>query len=787
MYRKIQHQRMPRKIKFSFLACLLLVSRASFGQNLPDEWSISPDGRRLQTGLIQNTGLYDSANIRTVNLTFPQSNYWSLLTSNYASKTLLPASMEVDGITYDSVGVRFRGNTSYQQTGTSQKKSFSIHMDYVHDNQDIMGYKTLHFNNSQGDRSFLREVFYLHQIRKYIPAAKANFVHLYLNSQDWGIYPNVQKLNKDFFEEWYLSNDGINFRADRPTGNGGGWGDGTAALNYLGTDTSSYQTYYTLKSSDVLNPWDKLVAVCSTLNNSGTNLKNTLPDLMDIDRTLWMLACENIFTDDDSYVMKGKMDYHLWYEAETGRMMPIEYDGNSALVSNVATTWSPFYHETNVNYPLLNKVLAVPEWRQRYLAHYRTIIKESLDTAIGNAMINNYKNQIDALVNSDPKKLYTYANFTSEINVLKNFIKNRRTYLLANTEVMQAAPEIANVSYSNNAGQLWSAPADMQPSHVTASVSSGNGVDHVTLYFATGLTGNFSTIAMEDDGAHNDSAAGDGIYGASIPGYSAGTWVRFYVEAAAANSSKSVSYAPAGAEHDVFIYTVPPVTAPQQFVAINEVMASNTSTIADADGEYDDWIELFNKSSQPVDISGWYITDNVANLDKFEIAAGTILPANGYLTFWADEDSSQGVSHCNFKLSADGEFVYLLNSSMELVDSVMFGVQVTDNSYSRVPNGTGSFTIKGATYGYNNEAAHVGDASAVIEWIKVYPNPATGSVNIDIPGRTKGVLLEIRNALGQPMYSSQAAEQTILSTAHWSPGIYYVRYGSQSVKLLIIH
>jgi len=765
-----------------------LMAQGTMAQTLPDEWSFSPDGRRLVIGAQPNTDFYDSSAIRNVYLNFPQTNYWSLLTSNYASKTLIPATMLIDNVTYDSVGVRFRGNTSYQGTGSSQKKSFSISLDYIHSNQKINGYKTLHFNNSYQDRSILREVFYSHQIKKHIPTAKANFIHLYLNNLDWGIYPNVQKLNGDFIEEWFLSNNGINWRADRPAGNGGGWGDGTAALNYLGMDTNTYKTYYTLKSSDLAQPWDKLVTVCSTLNNSGANLSANLPAVMDVDRTLWFLACEIAFTDDDSYVMKGKMDYHLWYESETGRTVPIEYDGNSVMVTADATTWSPFYNETKVNYPLLNKVLAVPAWRQRYLAHMRTIIKESLDTTTCIAMLNNYKNQIDALVSSDPKKLYTYNNFVSEVTVLKNFVKNRRNYLLNNAEVAQVAPTIVNVNYTNSLGQLWTTPAASQPAQVTTHVVSSNGIDHVTLYYSNDLVGNFTPVAMFDDGLHNDSASADGIFGASIPGQAAGTWVRFYVEAAAGNTAKSVSFMPVGAEHDVYYYNVAPVAAPSKPVAINEVMASNTTYLQDNAGDFDDWIELHNLTSQPVNIGGYFLTDNIANLDKWEIPVGTTIPANGYYTVWADEDSSQGVNHCNFKLSASGEFVYLLNASKELVDSVVFGQQTADSSYSRIPNGTGPFVIKNPTYGVSNlTPADVPAVGGTRGEMVVYPNPATMLVNIKIEGVDARQVLEFRNISGQLVHRQQAQSLNSISTANWASGMYYIRYGDTTLKLIVVH
>lgn len=106
-----------------------------------------------------------------------------------------------------------------------------------------------------------------------------------------------------------------------------------------------------------------------------SELPQVLPNVLDIDRTLWFLASEIAWTDEDSYVHKGKMDYYVYYEPESGRMVPMEYDGNSVLLGQ-NSNWSPFYNANKVNYPLLNRLLAMPHWRQRYLAHLRTILQE---------------------------------------------------------------------------------------------------------------------------------------------------------------------------------------------------------------------------------------------------------------------------------------------------------------------------------------------------------------------------------------------------------------------------
>ena len=131
-------------------------------------------------------------------------------------------------------------------------------------------------------------------------------------------------------------------------------------------------------------------------------------------------------------------------------------------------------------------------------------------------------------------------------------------------------------------------------------------------------------------------------------------------------------------------------------------MAINQSTITDSAGQYEDWIELYNNGSQAVDLSGYWLTDNAFNLRKWQMPAGTTILPNEYLIIWADEDGGQGDYHCNFKLSASGEDLLLINPSGQLVDEVVFGQQTADQGYARVPNGTGPFVIQDPTFGANN-------------------------------------------------------------------------------------
>lgn len=508
---------------------------------------------------------------------------------------------------------------------------------------------------------------------------------------------------------------------------------------------------------------------------------------MDVDRALWFIASELLFSDDDGYVNKGKMDYYLYWEAETGRMTPIEYDANSVMKRR-NQNWSPFFHETNVNYPLLNRVLAVPQYRQRYLAHMRTLIAELLDTATTHATLRSYYAMIDSVVQKDPKKLYSYQRFTTEIDTLKGFIQQRRSYLLSNTEIAQASPTIADVEYLVG-GQSWTPPTANQPATVKASASHPQGMKGMNLYFATGLVGNFTKVEMADDGQHGDGAANDGLYAAEIPGQPTGTWMRFYVEAMANNSAATASYAPPGAEHDVYTYTVATESAANAAVVINEVMASNSKTVVDNAEEYEDWIELFNTASEPVNLAGYHLTDDPTKMDKWTFPEGAVIPANGYYIIWADEDQEQGDNHCNFKLSASAEQLLLTDAALALVDSVSWGQQTADISFARKPNGTGSFVIQPPTFNGTNDAATTGvNQEAASTALRVFPNPAHARLRVMLnnPGNNSGMeTLVITNTVGQQMFKGRVSAGIDLDVSSWSAGMYFVRCGAMQVKVAV--
>lgn len=100
-------------------------------------------------------------------------------------------------------------------------------------------------------------------------------------------------------------------------------------------------------------------------------------------------------------------------------------------------------------------------------------------------------------------------------------------------------------------------------------------------------------------------------------------------------------------------------------IRLNEYMTSNKYTILDNYGNSSDWVELYNASSSPVDLSGYTITDSFGNPNKWTIPDGVTIEANGYLIIWLDglDEYKDGNLHASFKLSNDDEGVMLTDNN----------------------------------------------------------------------------------------------------------------------------
>lgn len=729
---------------------------------------------------------YDLNTIQKIEISFLQPNWdYQLDTSKTGSEGYIMADwVKVNGSQYDSVGVKYKGNSSFDSTVA--KNPLHISLDKFI-SQNYQGIKDIKLGNAYADPSMIREVFSYNILQNYMDCPKANFAQVYVNGSYLGLYSNAESIGKTFCADHFASSQNT-FVKCNPTVTPGP--SVKSNLKYItGADSTGYFNNYELKSG---NGWNDLIALCDTITNNAAGLAN----IIDMDRVIWMLAFNNVLINLDSYSGAFAQNYYL-YKDNTQRFNPIVWDLNMAFggfpfVGSSNTSLGtltianmqqliPTIHATDVYWPLIKDVMSAPTYKKMYMAHLRTITNEIFANNAYQSSASQLQTLVDTAVLSDANKFYTYADFqnamTTNVNVgnysvpgITTLMSARVSYLQSNVEFVKVAPVISQVTANDTTPNVNSTVS------ITAKVANTNSV---YLGYRFNRYDKFVKQVMYDDGTHNDGSANDSIFGSSFNMNASN--VQYYIYAENTNAG---IFSPQRAEHEFYSLNAGNDSL-SIYIAINEIMASNTVTAMDESNQYEDWVELYNKSqTKTIDLSGYFLSDNAGNLDKWQFPQGTTILPNDYLIIWLDQDATQGSLHANFKLSKAGDVIYLMDPALDLVDSVSFGLQQDDIGLARVPNGTGPFVIQGATFNGNNDVASV-KALTKTNSVLIYPNPANNYFTISFSENSERQY-EVLNTMGQTIRKSISSSNVAqVNTSDWSSGVYIFRSGGISKKVVI--
>ncbi len=737
------------------------------------------------TGPLFAQDFYDMSSVQSIEIYFAQSNWDQLLDAEKAGNEdyIMADSVILNGTVFDSVGVKYKGNSTYNANQT--KNPFHIELD-TYKSQDYQGYKDIKLSNVAKDPSFLREVLSYQILRQYMHAPKSNFANVSVNGTLIGLYSNSEAITKTFMESRIADKNNTFFKCNPPDGAGPGTND-YPNLVYLGTDSSFYYDAYELKSDF---GWADLISLCDSLANQ----INDIEDILDVDRVIWMHAYNNVLVNLDSYSGGFTQNYYL-YKDDFNRFMPIIWDLNESFgrfsstgSGNLTNTTSKqqmdhLLHDGDASYPLISQILSIPVYKRMYLAHCKTILLENFDNNSYYSTGQTLQTLIDGDVQADPNKFFTYANFLDNLDNdvsaggpggttpgIANLMNGRNSYLLGLSDFTVTEPEITNVLESN------SSPNINDVIDITADILNETDVFFAYRYDSLAP---FQKVTMYDDGMHNDGAAGDGTYGASLS--MTNTYAQYYIYA---DNNDIGKFSPVRAEHEFYeIFTVIP---PVGDLVINEFQADNDVSVLDPAGEYDDWIELYNNGSSSINLENYYLSDDASDLMKFQFPTGASIAAGDYYIVWADNDLTQSGIHAPFKLSSSGEMLFLSDAS-GLVDQVVFGAQNADETYGRYPNGTGNFQAMVPTHSaQNSNVLTISDPVDENPTFVLYPNPADDKLYIDFGiAQNKETLVNIFDGQGKLMLKKSMTTNTVIDVSSFAPGMYFAVVGSKSVKVIV--
>lgn len=167
-----------------------------------------------------------------------------------------------------------------------------------------------------------------------------------------------------------------------------------------------------------------------------------------------------------------------------------------------------------------------------------------------------------------------------------------------------------------------------------------------------------------------------------------------------------------------FTYGAPPVPGN---VLLNEILADNNGSVLNG-GYAPDYIELFNTTASPQDLTQMSLSDDPAVPGKYTFPPGTVLAPNTHLIVWCDRATNAPGFHAGFQLDNDGQTVLLFtfaNGAYTLADSIRFGLQLAGKSIGRI---TGTWTLNEPTPAAPNAAAALGSPGTlrINEWMATF-------------------------------------------------------------------
>jgi spore coat protein CotH len=342
-----------------------------------------------------------------VELSIDDSAYAELFddpdTENYVA-----AELVYDGTTIGTIGVRLKGNSSFNEVQRSGGTRYSLKLDFdrFDEGLTLYGHKKLNLNNGFKDPTMMRErIAYEVFASLELPASRTAYARVYINGDQLGFYTVVEQVDKRYLSERLGDDDGDLYKPERMTG----------SLAYRGASIDAYPDH-NLKTNETTSDHADLLRFVDLLNNTpDSELEGVLPEILDVDSFARYLAASTALTNLDSYQGTGH-NYYIYFHSQTGIATIIPWDLNEAFgafrcqqsMGGDVTTFpidAPVCGAVDGK-PLIDRVLTVPAFRASYEGYLATLIGGALEPGACAESISDIASLIGDAVVADPNSFY---------------------------------------------------------------------------------------------------------------------------------------------------------------------------------------------------------------------------------------------------------------------------------------------------------------------------------------------------------------------------------------------
>ena len=708
--------------------------------------------------------LFDQTTVPKIEVFLAQDSLDIMLQGNlYSNHEYLAMCIITKGDTKDTIhniGLRLRGNTSR----LAEKKSFKISFNSFDKGRKYKGVEKLNLNSEHNDPSVARaKLVWDFFAYAEVPAARVNHVRLYINNEYRGLYLNVEHIDEEFVKKRFENTDGNLFKCLWP-----------ANLNFINSDPESYKfsndgrRTYDLKTNVTEDDYSGLADFIWRLNNTVTNnFQCKIEEVLDVNSVLKAMAIDMLTSNWDGVINQN--NFYLYEDLKTGIFHWIPYDtDNSFGIDWFGIDWATvdiyqFANRLGGERPLYQQMLTLPEYRAKYTYYVDQLIQTYYNNDLLDPALDNVRDMIIPFRIPDTYAQEDYDWNLSDFNNsfdnfddahvkygLKSFITKRKNKALDQLDDYDILPIMNHTTIESTENEV----------KFTADVIDDIGVTSVVLHYSIDGT------EWTESSMHLNS---DNLYSTTVSINTPGV-MQYYIKATD-SSNQSRNFPNCG--HTVI--NTGYLATPK--LVINEFMASNNNTITDNHGEYEDWIELYNADDTDILLSNYYLSDNSEDFNKWQLPNISLGP-DEYLLIWADEDSEQGDTHANFKLSKGGEKIGIYdneNNNYAPLDFIEYGAQNTDVSFGRIPNGVGNFEVLDYSTPNANNDINTAIKEITFQDLSIHPNPASFEIKID--EIYKGGEYTISDIQGNVLIS--AIYEDVINIKDLPSGIYFIAVLSQ--------
>ncbi|MBI9100640.1 MAG: CotH kinase family protein [Spirochaetaceae bacterium] len=334
-----------------------------------------------------------------------EDSQWKHISENAIEETNVPATILFNGQKLENIGFRPKGNSSLLSAVIEGKNQYSFKLSFdEYFDQNLFGIRSISLNNCMGDPTFIREKLAYEMIEEMgLPVPQTVFCNVFINDELIGLYLAVQRIDEVMMSAWFEEGTGDLYKPD-----GAG-----ADLHYISDKFSDYSGMI-LKSNKGFNDKNALLKLIYHLNHDGE-----VESVLDVESFLKYLAVSTTIINLDSY--QGGMFHNYYLYEQNGQFIFLPWDFNLTFMPfgsqgiDVIDPAEFLIDEPTTgpveNYPLIDKILSVPEYRDLYHKYINDVIKGPMEIDNLSRRANELYELIDRYIYNDSVPQSSYEEF----------------------------------------------------------------------------------------------------------------------------------------------------------------------------------------------------------------------------------------------------------------------------------------------------------------------------------------------------------------------------------------